>query len=260
MSTTVTGLTVQEFASKPYIRRALQEPQQIKSVLSFFFGADYYATPSTTPSTVQDGSCIPIMSDLWYNGGPNYDELCQPFKEVVRKAGSCQLPKEEWSASLEGRVAQMLLTDQLARNIFRNSNEAFAYEDVSLDLARQLARNVLAVPQMHNNIDDEKIIIVTPELHQETMYPPYLTFTITALMHSESLSDHEDLCIPLLALAKQYNWWEFQMKFEEDHLKVIRQFNRYPHRNKLKGRESTPEEIKWLADTENLPGWARMYV
>jgi uncharacterized protein (DUF924 family) len=52
-------------------------------------------------------------------------------------------------------------------------------------------------------------------------------------------------------------WWDIQLKALEDHTQVVDRFGRYPHRNKLHGRESTLEEIAWLEDKEHLPGWAK---
>ena len=82
-----------------------------------------------------------------------------------------------------------------------------------------------------------------------------------ALMHSESLRDHET-CIELLERAKEISpnlqeWWNYQQEFEMNHKNVIDRFGRYPHRNILMKRESSEEERIWLADTDNLPGWAK---
>jgi len=239
------GITVKELSSKPFIHRALQSPQHPTSVLSFFFGADFFESSPNTPDSVRDGSCIFEMKDLWFHGGDAYDALCQPFSETVRAAGARKLPSSEWDSSVDGLVAQLLLTDQLARNIFRGSDEAFAYEDVSLSLARQLTNQVLGNAAA-------------------AFSPPYLCFMVTALSHSEELSDHEDLCLPLIAYAKSTaesirmkEWWDFQSGFEEEHAEVVRRFKRYPHRNKFKGRESTREELEWLDDDDNLPMWAK---
>ena len=146
LNSAVVGLTVKELAAKPFIQRALQSPWQPESVLSFFYGADYFAEngSSSTPATVQNGACIQEMSSLWFGGGPAYDTLCQPFAEAVRAAGKRELStKQCWDTTVAGRMAQLLLTDQLARNIFRGSPEAFAYEDASLDMARQLTHQAL---------------------------------------------------------------------------------------------------------------------
>jgi len=243
------GITVNELSSKPFIHRALQSPQHPESVLSFFYGADFFESSPNTPDAIADGSCLFEMKDLWFCGGDTYDALCQPFAETVRAAGARKLPSSEWDSSVNGLVAQMLLTDQLARNIFRGSDEAFAYEEVSLGLARQLTNQVLGKAATAVKGD---------------FSPPYLCFMVTALSHSEKLSDHDDLCLPLIAYAKataentkMKEWWDFQSGFEEEHAQVVRRFKRYPHRNKFKGRESTREELEWLEDKDNLPMWAK---
>jgi uncharacterized protein (DUF924 family) len=45
--------------------------------------------------------------------------------------------------------------------------------------------------------------------------------------------------------------------YADSHYEVLKRFGRYPHRNQLKGREDTPEELEWLGDIENLPAWAK---
>ena len=244
--------TVADLSSKAFIRRCLQSPTRPESVLSFFFGADYYAVEKDdAPISVRTGSCLLDMSSLWFGGGDAYDKLCQPFADTVRLAGRRKLPRNsEWDSNVQGLVAQLILTDQVSRNVFRGSAEAFEYEDVSLNLARRLANQALG----------KATLIVKGEL-----YPPYLCFTVTALMHSEHLPDHVDLCLPLIDFAKSVTsddesmekWWNFQKASAEEHMDVIQKFGRYPHRNKFKRRDSTPEELEWLADEEKLPGWAR---
>jgi len=256
-------LSVQELSSKPFIQRALQSPKQPESVLSFFFGADYFA--GGTPESVQDGSCLQQMNHFWFGGGATYDALCQPFAEAVRDAGQRKLPSDSsssWDTTVQGRVAQMLLTDQLSRNIFRGSDEAFAYEEASLDLARQLAHQALGNTTTTSAAAAAAAATTTKRVDGE-FYPPYFFFMVTALMHSEQLPDHEDLCLPLADYAKSQSsddlngWWDFQKSFATEHMQVIQRFDRYPHRNKFKGRESTPEEVEWLADTDKLPDWAK---
>ena len=246
--------TVAELSSKAFIRRCLQSPTRPESVLSFFFGADYFALEKgeAAPISVRTGSCLSDMNSLWFGGGDAYDQLCQPFADTVRLAGRRKLPRNsEWDSNINGLVAQLILTDQLSRNVFRGSDEAFEYQDVSLDLARRLAKQALG----------KATDIVEGEL-----YPPYLCFTVTALMHSEQLSpDHVDLCLPLIDFAKSETsedeslnkWWDFQKTFAQEHMNVIQRFGRYPHRNKFMKRDSTPDELEWLADVEKLPGWAK---
>ena len=273
------GLTIAEFSSKTFLQRCClpsATTERPESVLSFFFGADYYAAAdaaspgdddaATTPVSVRNGSCLSEMSGLWYGGGPAYDALCQPFATAVRLAGGGGqqqqlVPGAVWDETVRGLVAQLLLTDQLARNIFRGSSEALAYETVSLDLARRLAQQALGV-----------VCTTSTTAAAGELFPPYLSFTATALMHSEELPDHVDLCLPLIDFAKASvsvddsssssssslsEWWNFQKSSAEEHKQVIQRFGRYPHRNELKQRESTRDELEWLADEDNLPGWAK---
>jgi uncharacterized protein (DUF924 family) len=249
-------MTVKAFAAKPFVQRAIASPKSPTSVLSFFFGVD--TTTSAGIEELRHGTCLSSsssssssasgggMMQLWFGGGAEYDDLCKPFTETVRMAGRRELP---WNTSVDGLMAQMLLTDQFARNIFRGSTESFSFEDVSLDVSRVLAGKVW---NSNKNDGDGEI------------YPPYLAFIGTALMHSESIEDH-DMCARLIdnAMAdpafnsESYNYWDYERKTALEHRGVIEQFGRYPHRNTLKGRESSEAERGWLADVDQLPGWAK---
>ena len=179
--------------------------------------------------------------------GPEYDKLCQPFCPVIRDVGNKKLPDEYWNTCVEGKVSQLILCDQLSRNVFRGTDEAFAYDDCALDIARNLANcNILGCEE--SSLEGE-------------FYPPFATFVATALMHSECLDDHK-LSLEVLDWASKEcpqlkEWWETSRQYELDHKKVIEEFGRYPHRNKKKGRKSTEKELAWLANEDELPQWAK---
>jgi uncharacterized protein (DUF924 family) len=149
-------------------------------------------------------------------------------------------------------MATMLLCDQISRQIFRGTTEAFAYDAPALESARTLAQAVLSKDDCPVDLAGE-------------FYAPYLSFMVVACMHSESIDDH-DLALKLLTYAAANTptdlsgWWKYQTQFELEHKAVVDRFGRYPHRNAVKGRSSTPEELEWLADTENLPGWAKSQI
>jgi len=192
------------------------------------------------------------MKDFWFGGGPEYDKLCQPFADAVRAAGKKQLNDDSWCLTIDGLMAQLLLCDQLARNIFRGTQEAFLYDDVAVDIARRLTSSYLTMEESQQSAADLK----------GEFYPPYVYFIGVALMHSESLQDHEN-CMKLIHYAKKEapddrlkQCFDDNLGYELDHKRVIERFGRYPHRNALKGRTSTPAEEEWLADTENLAAWA----
>jgi uncharacterized protein (DUF924 family) len=250
-ATAVFAMQVSELAAKPFVQRALRNPALPSSVLSFFYGVDVDSDEGRRQ--LRSGTSVREMESLWYGGGPKYDQLCQPFAPVVRDAGQRKLVGCQWE-DVNGAVAQLILCDQLSRNIFRGSSEAFAYDPTALEHARSLTSLVLDRDTSNDNDQETKLC--------GELYPPFLSNVVTALMHSEDPSDHAN-AVDLLEYAKSntaeslWDWWDNQTEFELQHKVIIDQFGRYPHRNKAHGRESTPEETKWLDDVENLPPWAR---
>jgi uncharacterized protein (DUF924 family) len=246
------AVALQEFVARAAVQRALKAPTTTESVLSFFFGVDYQQ-PAEIEEGLRQGGCQKSMSGLWYGGGPDYDALCHSFRDAVRAAGKNEFLKASsgvaggFPSEVDGLVAQMILCDQLPRNIFRGLPEAFAYEEQALEVARQIANSVL---QPSSSVLEGEV------------YPPYVSFATTALTHSEYKQDHEH-ALELIRTCKKNSpehlksTWNYQQKIGEEHKAVIDRFERYPHRNKSKGRESTPEEEAWLADVDNLPSWAK---
>jgi uncharacterized protein (DUF924 family) len=266
---------MQAFSAKPFVQQALRKVCHPTSVLSFWFGVDLTMTSGRECLRNGSNQCLRDMAALWYGGGPEFDGLCQPFADVVHMAGTKTLPKEDgWYSTTDGYVAQVVLIDQLARNVFRGTQDAFRYEMVALDIARELSTKYL---QQHPESScaataESAQLLPSMENVAEDLYPPYCSLIATALMHSETPSDHS-LCISLIEHSMQlaqkgivepdestkllYNWFQNQLKFAYDHKAVIDRFGRYPHRNRLYNRTSTQEELDWLSDTDSLPGWAK---
>ncbi|MGE4130327.1 MAG: DUF924 family protein [Bdellovibrionales bacterium] len=124
-----------------------------------------------------------------------------------------------WRASPKGRLAEILVLDQFSRNLFRDQAKAFAQDGMAL---------VLAQEAVARGFDAE-----LPLVQRKFVYMPY--------MHSESPAIHE-IAVKLFSIAGL----EDNLKFEMMHKKIIDRFGRYPHRNAVLGRESTPEEIEFL--------------
>lgn len=126
---------------------------------------------------------------------------------------------EDWRRTPEGRLAEIVVLDQFARNMFRDTTQAFKGDELALSLAEE----AIAVG------DDKKI-----KKDQRVFF--YMPF-----MHSESAKVHKKA----MQIFKEYgNSGVFD--YELKHKKIIDEFGRYPHRNKALGRTSTPEEVKWL--------------
>ena len=204
---------------------------------------------------MQSGKFMDAMFPFWYAGAPEYDQLCQSFQDVVRKAGKGELKESQWESTVDGKMAQIVLCDQLSRNAFRGQEEAFAYDEKAMEIARDMSNGLLK----QQSAKGEEITL--PNLEGE-VYLPYLQFIVSPLMHSELPHDHElalEVADYSVQLAPEHlkETFEGTKNFELEHKKVIDRFGRYPHRNKSMGRESTPEELEWLSNEDELPGWAK---
>src|SRR5205814_10592390 len=120
-------------------------------------------------------------------------------------------------------LALVLLLDQFSRNLFRGDARAFAQDAHARDCARQaLARG-----------DDLGFLPV----ERQFLYMPF--------EHSEELAD-QDLAVEKMRALEAFEQTRGLARWAERHRDVIRRFGRFPHRNAILGRESTPEEIDFL--------------
>jgi uncharacterized protein (DUF924 family) len=228
---------VAEFASRPWVQRAIKMPRDPNSVLSFFLGFDVKAVDAS--EKLKSGSYVQDMQPLWFTSNVEFDDLCNNFSPVVREAGKGTLKGQDW-LDIKGKVAKLILCDQLSRNCFRGTDEAFFYDNTSLTLANDLAE--LAFKE------------------DEDWMPSYTFFVVLAFMHSENIHDHE-VADKLLKKAMSESWcpfinWNYQNDYLIAHTNVIRKFGHYPHRNSKKGRQTTPEELDWL-NSDECPSWAK---
>jgi uncharacterized protein (DUF924 family) len=158
----------------------------------------------------------------WYKGGAELDTLCRDrFGDLWQAAHDGGL--EHWVDGTAPTLAYLIVTDQLSRNIHRDSPLAFACD------TRALAAAKVAVEQRWD--------IGAPEPERQFFYMPF--------EHSEVPAD-QAMAIHLL---------ETRLASDPDmalharaHAEVIRRYGRFPTRNVALGRVSTPEELTYLAD------------
>lgn len=164
-----------------------------------------------------------ITPKQWYTKDPAFDELVrtqflETYEQVVRGE------TKEWRTHPEVRLAEIIVLDQFARNMFRDTPQAFAQDHLALTLAEEAVRVG----------DDRKL----PSAYRAFVYMPY--------MHSEDRQVHEKAIRLFESLGGD------SMKYEKAHKEIIDRFGRYPHRNSILGRVSTPEEQVFL---ETHPGF-----
>jgi uncharacterized protein (DUF924 family) len=156
--------------------------------------------------------------DKWFEKDAAFDaEITRRFLGLWRAAADGRLAA--WEETPEGALALVLVLDQFPRNMFRG--HARTYECDAL--ARTAAERALA-----RGCDRQ-----VTHAERQFFYLP--------LMHSEELPDQER-CVEL---ARGYGDDEFT-KYAEQHADIIRRFGRFPHRNPMLGRATTPEEQAFL--------------
>ena len=166
------------------------------------------------------------VKPLWFASTPEFDEaLRERFLATYRAAATGQL--EDWERTPLGALALVIVLDQFPLNLFRGQPESFATE---------AAARVVADRAIARGFDRE----ISPE-QRLFLYLPF--------MHGEALADQERS-----ARLFQQAGLEESLRFARHHRDLIRRFGRFPHRNAILGRESTPEEIAYLASPEAFLG------
>lgn len=154
----------------------------------------------------------------WFAKSDEFDALLKSkFSELLIKAslGECY----EWRDTAQGRLAEIIVLDQFSRNIYRDTSKSFAQDGMALVLAQEL---ILQKEFAELSISERN-------------------FALLPFMHSESKFIHEQ-AVPLFEKFSDDNTLQFELK----HKVIIDKFGRYPHRNEILGRISTPDEIEFL--------------
>ncbi|MFG6447847.1 DUF924 family protein [Roseateles sp. BYS180W] len=154
----------------------------------------------------------------WWRVDAALDQtIAQRFGALHRAACAGEL--YAWRDTPKGRLAEVIVLDQFSRNIHRGQPGAFAADPMALALAQEAVRQGA----------DQAL----PIAQRAFLYMPY--------MHSESAAIHA-LAVELFAQHAP----EGNHQAELAHKAIIDRFGRYPHRNAILGRSSTPEELEFL--------------
>jgi uncharacterized protein (DUF924 family) len=151
----------------------------------------------------------------WFEKNPAFDEVIRTrFLPLFESAAAGGL--QHWKQDARSALALVILLDQFPRSMFRGKPEAFAADSLALDAARA----IVAHGWDTSYSEDER------------------TFSYLPFEHSESLEDQEQ-SMRLFAGNPNFEW-------ARRHWEIIRRFGRFPHRNAILGRASTPEEVEFL--------------
>ena len=159
----------------------------------------------------------------WFKKDEKYDKKIKKlFLADLKKAINNEY--DEWQDTAEECVALIILLDQFSRNLFRESSAAFEQ-----DYKTRLIVNEAVDRGYLEELDQSKI-----------------HFLLMPLIHSEDISDHVFAHKLIDTYLKSFEHFDKIKKSWDDHTIPIKKFGRYPHRNKILKRKSTPEEEVFL--------------
>ena len=195
-----------------------EDERRIDEILSFWFKEQELSAPQ-----------IDRRMDTWFGGDPDFDqEIRREFADDVDRA--CEGGLDHWADEPRGRLALIILIDQFRRNLYRNTAQAFSMDRLALKLCVEGAM----------------------EKKDKGLTPIQKVFFYMPLQHAESKKVQAKSVELFGRLAKSVSptfreTFLTIAQFAELHKDIIDQFGRFPHRNKLLGRENTPEENEYLA-------------
>lgn len=186
----------------------------ISEILNYWFGP-----------LNKNGVCVEPRNALWFKASAETDAHCtQTFNEPLNRAIKGEL--NAWTTTDEGLVALIVLLDQFSRNIHRGNAKAFAGDSLALHHSMQAIKTGR----------DTRL----PAIHRLFIYLP--------LEHSEDLATQEHCVMLFEKLANDTNDELFSgfVRYAVAHRDVIAKFGRFPHRNEILGRPSTPQELEHM--------------
>lgn len=155
----------------------------------------------------------------WFTKNPAFDrEIAQRFERVIETAAQGHL--DMMAESPESAVALVVVLDQFSRNVYRRDARAFAQDAHALEIARAA---------LDKGFDEEVVNVMR-------------TFLYLPFEHSEALADQEHAVALFKALGDDAG-----LEWAVKHRDIIANFGRFPHRNTVLGRVSTPEEKQFLS-------------
>ncbi|MBT5572551.1 MAG: DUF924 domain-containing protein [Alphaproteobacteria bacterium] len=164
--------------------------------------------------------------DKWFEKSNLFDdEIRQRFGETTEAARHGQL--EDWMGTPRGRLAQIILIDQFSRNLYRDSPLTWSADDRVLALAKLMIADGQDLPLSHA----ERKFVYMPFMHSEVLADQERSITLFGMLAEEGPEDGG-----------------YTLEYAVLHRDIVAQFGRFPHRNEILGRKSTPEEIAFLKE------------
>lgn len=194
-------------------------PQDAAEVLDFWFAG---CEPGTSRELLEQRNAV------WFGPDPAVDrDIERQFADALARAerGEC----DHWSDSARGMLALIVVLDQFTRNMHRGSARAFANDDAALALCRG---------GLDQGVDRslsfiERAVFYLPLQHAEDRATQDLSVELAERLAAEAPPPVRD-------------YYEKTADFAREHRDIVQRFGRFPHRNEVLERESTPQESAYL--------------
>lgn len=190
---------------------------QPENVLAFWFGPPGSAT-----------EIAGRQSTLWFGKSPANDRaVIERFSATLAAAAAGQL--DHWIHTPRGRLALVIVLDQFPHHIHRDQPQAFATDPQAL----ALSLDALATNEDRQLAPIERVFLYLPLEHAESIDMQERSVSLFQQLANEAAANERALFDNFLDYARK-------------HLDVVARFGRFPHRNAILGRPSTPDEIEFL--------------
>jgi len=190
---------------------------QPESVLDFWFGPP--------------GSAAEIagrQTRLWFGKSPENDQrVIEQFSDTLEAAVQGLL--DHWTDTTRGRLALVIVLDQFPHHVHRDLPQAFATDPQAL----ALSLDALAAGEDTQLAPIERVFLYLPLEHAESLAMQDLSVSLYEKLAHEATADEHLLFDNFLDYARK-------------HRDVVARFGRFPHRNAILGRPSTPDELEFL--------------
>jgi uncharacterized protein (DUF924 family) len=192
-------------------------PDLIGEVLAFWFA-----------DALESVEAARARSNVWFSNDPQFDaEIARRFGDLPTQAAAGHL--DAWTHCAESALARVIVLDQFPRNLFRGDPRAFAFD------ALALAGSLGALESGFST----------------RLHPLQTVFVLLPLEHAEDLAIQQH-CVALFeelrdrAPTGSEPLFDGYVNYARRHRDVIERFGRFPHRNAVLGRTSTPAERTYL--------------
>jgi uncharacterized protein (DUF924 family) len=191
--------------------------KQPDRVLAFWFGPPGSAT-----------EIAGRQRKLWFGKSPENDRaVIERFAATLAAATAGRL--DHWARTPRGRLALVIVLDQFPHHIHRDQPQAFATDPQSL----ALSLDALAAGEDQQLAPIERVFLYLPLEHAESLE-----------LQERSVSLYEQLAHQ--AAADERALFDGFLDYACKHRDVVARFGRFPHRNEILGRPSTPDELEFL--------------